>query len=263
MTASLSKLIALLAKAQSPATAAKILRLILSTIRMETNALSSRELIGALHAVAFSKIIRFRAQDPQSHYYIATGMEANLIYIVSRLQYVDCSTLGNLKAILRQYITVLSTAPELPLPGLNHISPILDHCYAEFPCLHGAVDLQVIAIPNIDIGYTAEQYYDSEIPIMIVNGAECADGLLESFAYESVALLIANEEPDEQAMDLLQRTTSPEIWRLREEDAYGDYIMSLKLGLAYHGPYEDFVERLTDNEDHARAWAEYLLALKP
>ena len=70
------------------------------------------------------------------------------------------------------------------------------------------------------------------------------------------------DEICEDALDLMEATTVPEIRTLPESDIWTNYMLSIKLGLAYTGPYERVIDRISDDEEHARVWNEYVLRME-
>ena len=212
---------------------------------------------------AFVKLNEFCSQNDHSPYYIATGMEANLMFIASEVnESIDDDSRWTL-AKLAYLAKKLEEADDIPpLSDLDHISSILGYCFHTFRCMDDKAEVIVIAIPDIDIDCVAAHTHNNTLPITIVNAKHFIAQLLDTFSYEAAALLIAGgKDIPKEAIKLMQQTTVPEINNLPKEKHYEYYLKSIKIGLAHDAPHGRSIENGYDDKSYSGVWHEYLLNL--
>lgn len=203
-------------------------------------------------------------ESDQTLFELVDGIDATRLYIaneIGRTPGIDprwsLSRISRLAAACKK-------ADEAPIDNLDHISAILAHCFNTFPCLSAEGTTITIAIPDIDIDCVAEcsPYNDNEGFAMFIN-RNAADSF-DSFTYEAIALVLADEyDVPSAAINLLEQTTAPSIKEMPVDDQYTEYLIALKLGLSCDGPYQEQVDFWTEHHVYSRRWAEYIQTMLP
>ena len=262
MSNTLLGMLDMLAQSNSCSNAGKLLHSIADGLAVEMNPDELSEFAYILLESAHAKKNAYCNNKRHKPYYIATGMEANLMYIAKELG--DCSdepkwTLAKLKYLALK----LEEANDMPVPDCDRIQAILDYCFSKFPLLKTKASIIVIALPDINIELNAEYgYFDPSIPTTFINAKNTKDNLIELQSYESAALLIAAKSIPRAAFQLMESTTTPEIRSLTEQDIRTSYLLSIELGLALDGPYGHMIEHISKDKEHAKAWQAYLMRRK-
>ena len=215
-------------------------------------------MIERLHDIAYTGLNKHLATEGHAPYYIATGIEANLMYSLYEITPGYKYTPRWAMAELDYFATEMYDADDNPATELDYATEILDDCFRRFPGLTQKDDIIVIVLPDIDMEGLAEHAVNNDCTqTMYINARHSLKNLLEDFTYEALALLAAEKEVPPDAMCLMRQTTAPRETTIEDQN-WGDYKESLKLGLVYAGPYRDRVSCISDRQDHARAWAKYL-----
>ena len=199
------------------------------------------EVISRINEIAKLKREKYIEGPNHKPYYIASGKEADLLYIASVL--TDHLN-GNPAYIMKALPFLSSMFLEGGKASLSHVhrcEEILNHVLSEFTIMSRPSGIALTMVfPRV----------------VISSGVEC-------FSDEAVAMLLDTGEsvPDE-AIALLEQTCSPEIRMDREEDQFGDYICALKLGLSYLGPYSDLIADQAESEKYGKIWHDYIIGLQ-
>ena len=93
---------------------------------------------------------------------------------------------------------------------------------------------------------------------MVINAQHVKIPVIETFSYELAALLVASDEIPDPAIDLLMQTTSPGIKGLGDDEQFWEYLLAVKMGLAYGGPYSTFAGDADTLEAYGPIWREYI-----
>lgn len=244
--------------------AASLLHAIVSGIIAGQRLDELQHVINIIYDAAFKKLDDYRQQVDHSPYYIATGMEANLMYIACEVNEGNDDDLRWSLAKLAYLAKKLEESDDiLPVSDLEHVSRILDYCYHTFQCMTDKSKIIVIAIPDIDIDCVAAHTYSGSLPITIVNAKHFIAQLLDTFAYEAVAMIIAEgKDIPKDAINLMHETTAHDIYNLSKEKQYEYYLHSLKIGLAYNAPHGRSIVNGYNDKSCLGVWHEYLLNLK-
>jgi len=222
-----------------------------------------QHVINIIYDAAFKKLDDYRQQVDHSPYYIATGMEANLMYIACELnEGIDDDLRWSLAKLAYLAKKLEESDDILPVSDLDHISRILDYCYHTFQCMADKSKIIVIAIPDIDIDCVAAHTYNGSLPITIVNAKHFIAHLLDTFSFEAAAMQIAEgKDIPKRAIKLMQETIAPEIYNLSEEKQYEYYLKSLKTGLAHDAPHGRGIVNGNSDKSFSGVWHQYLLNL--
>ena len=215
--------------------------------------------IERIHDIAYAALNKHLATEGHTPYYIATGIEANLMYILHEIMPGYKYTPRWAMAELDYYAEQMYDAVDDPVSGLDHATEILDDGFRKFPGLKQKHQVIVIVLPDIDIDGLANHVCTNDgTQTMYVNARHSLDSILEDITYEALALLAAEEEVPTDAIMLMRQTTAPRASTKDETQLYEDYKESLKLGLAYNGPYREMANCIKSRGDHARMWNKYV-----
>lgn len=220
------------------------------------------ELVSRMHAVAYSKIIT-RNSGGIAPYHIASALEANQLYLLMEVEASYATEPRWTLAKLDYLADKLAEASDEPISCLAHAHSILDYCFNTFRGLCGVADVMTVAYTSIDMDCAAQHIHHDKHPITLVNGAALHDAcLVDSFAYEAVALLVAGSAsaPSKSIIRELERTTVPHIKSLQQSKQYEAYLMSIKLGLAHNAaPFGGAIDRISNDPAHAQFWYDYIM----
>lgn len=215
--------------------------------------------IHRIHDIAYASLNKHLATEGHAPYYIATGIEANLMYSLHEIMPGYKYTPRWAMAEMDYHAEQMYDADDNPVSGLDHATEILDDCFKKFPGLIMKNQVIVIVLPDIDMDGLAEHAINNDgTQTMFINTRH---SLTEEYVYESLALLAAEEEVPTDAIMLMRQTTAPKASTKDETKLFGDYKESLKLGLAYNGPYQEMANCIKSRDNHARMWHKYV-ALK-
>lgn len=204
------------------------------------------------------RIIHLISSPDSKHvpYYVISGMKATLMYLLNEIGPNPKVEPRWALAKMMHLASECKHADETPLPQLESLKAIFDHCENEFQCLSKRAGPVIFAIPDIDIECSAECSSSDNDLTMFVNRRD--PNALETFAYEAVALSIAGDKVPMSAIKLMTKTTEPDIRALAEQEQYGEYLSALKLGLSYNGPSHEKVELTDQHEQFGQIWCEYI-----
>lgn len=216
--------------------------------------------IERIHDIAYAALNKHLATEGHTPYYIATGIEANLMYILHEIMPGYKYTPRWAMAELDYYAEQMYDADDDPsVEGLNRATEILADCFHRFPGLKKRNQVIVIVLPDIDMDGLAEHSINNDgTQTMFINTRHSIESQTEEYVYESLALLAAEDEVPTDAIMLMRQTTAPRASTKDETQFYEDYKESLKLGLAYNGPYREMANCIKSRGDHARMWNKYV-----
>ena len=222
-----------------------------------------QEVLNVLAAATLKKLNEYRAQPDRNPWYVATGSEADFMYIVNEIGSSDNNEDDvKIKLAKMDYLaSKLEQANDDCVHNVDHAREIFEYCEHEFNCFSKSqyYDLTVLAFPNIDIDCVAKcPVLDESTFVMVVNEKNSAFGLVETFAYETAALLIASDGVSDEDVALLSETTSPGAADLSDDERYWEFLLSIKHGLAHNGPYGSKIADLSDYDRYADQWSEYI-----
>ena len=222
------------------------------------------EVISRINEIAKLKREKYIEGPNHKPYYIASGKEADLLYIASVLT----DHLNGNPAYIMKALSFLSSmfleGGKASLSHVYHCEDILNHILSEFTIMNRPSGIALTMVfPRVVISSGVECFSDEDSSVWAVSATSTDDAVIESFSYEAVAMLLDTGEsvPDE-AIALLEQTCSPEIRMDREEDQFGDYICALKLGLSYLGPYSDLIADQAESEKYGKIWHDYIIGLQ-
>lgn len=222
------------------------------------------ELKDAIVPLAFLKFSDHRVHARKGSYYIASGIEADFMYFAFELDIAVSSNLRDALAKLDYLASKFEDANESAIEGIHYAREIYDYCEEEFGFLPkmNNYDQILLVLPDVDIECIAESLpYDNSTFVMVVNANHSTLEILESFAYESVALTIASENIPKEGIKLLSETTSPDINHLSADERFWDYLAAIKSGLSYRGPYRNAQDEVSHCKQHREKWHDYIRKL--
>lgn len=219
------------------------------------------EVVDGLKCAAYKKLNEHKSLPEHDPWYIATGTEADLMYLIYQIG-DDCDTVDPRAtlAAIACFASKLESEDDYRFSDVGHVEEIFSYCEIAFSCFSNSrFDIAVLLLPDVNFGSLAEcRMLDEQSFGMILDARNTVFQLSETFAYELAAIMIAADDIPDAAIHLLARTTTPNVEELSEEGRFWQYLQAIKSGLAYGGPYGCAVNGADHNILHAQTWNEYL-----
>lgn len=204
-------------------------------------------------------------QTDAKPWHIATGTEADRIYIVQEIGIVSDIDSSIILAKMDYLAFKLDAADDCSVHNVEHMGQILAYCEREFHCFTKMQNYnRVLAIlPDLDIDCVAVcTPWDGETFAMVINAKNSAWDIIETMGYEIVALIIASDGVPVAALDLLTQTGSCDSKVLGEDEQFWEYILGIKAGLAYKGPYGERILSELSNDQNGKLWFGFIKNLE-
>ena len=220
-----------------------------------------QEVFSSVNSAATERLNTFRSLSSRDLWDVACGVEANLMYLMYEISGREKADDPRIElATLDCAASKLDRSNDRPIANTNRVGEILSYCEKEFGCISKSrYDTAVLIFPDVDIDCVAEcPVLDSDVFAMIVNEKHTSFPLIETFAYEVAALLITSDDIPDEAISLLRDTISPNVDRLAEDEQFWEYLMAIKMGLAYGGPYGCMLDDVGVGNQYGPIWNEYL-----
>lgn len=259
MTRTCRDLMTVIENADSCHVAAKAMQAIVTGLAAERLVTEVFEAITMLRSIAFERLDAHCARIDHRPYYVATGMEANLMYIAT--SFGECMTDEPhwILAKLGYLATKLADAADNPIDDVGQVRIILRRCHEFCPKLKKQKSVLVMAFPDIDIDCVATHTFYKNMPVTVVNTkCESVPHIKEYFAYESSALQLVGDQIPEAGLDLIEKTIDPDIRSKDPEAQQTAYLKGLRLGFGRPDPYGFLIDCTDEEKVHSKAWWLYV-----
>lgn len=179
---------------------------------------------------------------------------ANLSYISQELSFA-ASEPNSIEGCIERTRGLLGQCnPALAAASTQTSSEVLRYMETQYKLFSSSDTYCVMACPFVDIQCIAE-CAAPDYNIMYLNATSGTD-LLEIMSFEFASATLASDDPPQEAVQLLMRTSCPKYSTMTHEDQYARLMDGLDAGLAYESPYEHLFDL---PKAWAKEWHDYIV----